>query len=137
MLPKYLNLYNVNVGFGTDVAAGTSLSILQTINEAYKVTQLRKVYSNNSNDVKSLDPFEALYLATLGGGTRALSLEQYIGSFDSGKEADFIVLNPHSTPLLSFEVQHTSTLRNKIFVIEQLGDDRTVEHTYIMGKKLK
>ena len=32
---------NINVGMGTDVGGGTSFSILQTLNEAYKVLQLR------------------------------------------------------------------------------------------------
>lgn len=130
------NKYNVNVGLGTDVGAGTSLSIIQTMNEAYKVTQLRKAFTDHPESVTALDPFEDLYLATLGGA-RALSLEQYIGSFSSGKEADFVVLNPQSTPLLKLRESKAITLKDRLFAIEILGDDRTVEHTYIMGKKAK
>lgn len=130
------NKYDINVGLGTDVGAGTSFSILQTMNEAYKVTQLRKAFTEKPDDVKILDPFEDLYLATLGGA-KALSLDQYIGSFTSGKEADFVVLDPQSTPILKLRDSNAATLRDKIFAIEILGDDRTVEHTYIMGKIVK
>lgn len=130
------NKYNVNVGLGTDVGAGTSLSLIQTMNEAYKVTQLRKAFTDNPNGVTPLDPFEDLYLATLGGA-RALSLDQYIGSFSNGKEADFVVLDPQSTPILGMRESKAITLRDKLFAIEILGDDRTVEHTYIMGKQAK
>jgi guanine deaminase len=130
------NKYNVNVGLGTDAGAGSSLSLIQTMNEAYKVTQLRKAFTDNPNDVTPLDPFEDLYLATLGGA-RALSLDQYIGSFSNGKEADFVVLDPQSTPLLGLRESKATSLRDKLFAIEILGDDRTVAHTYIMGKLAK
>lgn len=69
----------VKLGLGTDVGAGTSFSLLQTAGEAYKVAQLRK---------QKLSPFQALFLATLGGA-RALGLEDKLGNFETGKEADF------------------------------------------------
>ena len=130
------NKYHVKVALGTDYAAGTSLSIPQTMNEAYKVTQLRKAFSDNPDAVKPLDPFENYYIATLGGA-RALDLDQYIGSFLPGKEADFIVLDLQSTPIMALRESRSKTLRDTLFAIEILGDDRTVSHTYIMGKKLK
>lgn len=128
--------YNINVGLGTDIGAGTSFSIIQTMNEAYKVVQLRKAYVDNPESIKALNPLENLYLATLGGA-KALHLESYIGSFAQGNEADFIVLNPQSSELLMMRSKLSTTLESKIFAIEILGDDRTVEHTYIMGKALK
>jgi guanine deaminase len=127
---------NVKVGLGTDVGAGTSLSILETMNEAYKVNQLRKAFSDDPSKVKPIDPFHLLYLATLGGA-RALSLDNKIGSFLPGREADFVVLNPESTPLLSARVKGAKDLKDKLFAFEILGDDRTVQKTYIMGKALK
>lgn len=118
----------VKLGLGTDVGAGTSFSMLQTANEAYKVAQLRQ---------QRLSPFKALFLATLGGA-RALSLEGRIGNFDVGKEADFIVLNLRSTPLMAFrnpEATPTSLaeLAEKVFTLMMMGDDRAVHATYIAG----
>lgn len=121
---------------GTDIGAGTSLSILETMNEAYKVNQLRKAFSDDPSKIKPLDPFQLLYLATLGGA-RALSLDDKIGSFLPGREADFIVLNSESTPLLSARVKGAKDLKEKLFAFEVLGDDRAVQHTFIMGKALK
>ncbi len=72
-LPK-MESYQIKVGLGTDVGAGTSFSILQTLNEAYKVMQLQG---------HKLNPFKSLYLATLGGA-RALKLDQSNGSFSPG-----------------------------------------------------
>jgi guanine deaminase len=130
------NKYHVKVALGTDYAAGTSLSIPQTMNEAYKVTQLRKAFNDNPDSVKPLDPFENYYIATLGGA-RALDLDQYIGSFLPGKEADFIVIDLHSTPVLSLRENHSKTLRDTLFAIEIVADDRAIAHTYIMGKQQK
>ena len=130
------NKYHTKVALGTDYAAGTTLSIPQTMNEAYKVTQLRKAFAKNPDDVKPLDPFENYYIATLGGA-RALDLDKYIGSFLPGKEADFIVLNLQSSPILVLRESHSKTLRDTLFAIEIVADDRTIEHTYIMGEKLK
>ncbi|MDP3705336.1 MAG: guanine deaminase [Legionellaceae bacterium] len=130
------NKYHVKVALGTDYAAGTSLSIPQTMNEAYKVTQLRKAFSDNPDTVKPLNPFENFYIATLGGA-RALGLDQYIGSFLPGKEADFVVLDLQSTPVLALRESRSKTLQDTLFAIEIVADDRTVAHTYIMGKRLK
>lgn len=127
---------NIAVGFGTDVGAGTSFSILQTMNEAYKVIQLRKAFSNNISKEINLDPLQAFYFATLGGA-KVLHLDDVIGSFAKGKEADFIVLNPKATPLMARRMSNSQTLQDKLFVLMTLGDDRAISHTYIMGKMAK
>ena len=118
----------VKLGLGTDVGAGTSFSLLQTAGEAYKVAQLRK---------QKLSPFQALFLATLGGA-RALRLEDKIGNFETGKEADFIVIDPRCTKLLAFrngEATATSLeeLAAKVFALMVVGSDRTICATYILG----
>ncbi|WAL60899.1 guanine deaminase [Thermocoleostomius sinensis] len=118
----------VKVGFGTDVGAGTSFSLLQTANEAYKVAQLRG---------QKLSAFKALFLATLGGA-RALMLDDRLGNFEVGKEADFVVLDLRPTPLLAVR-NPTATatsleeLADRVFALMILGDDRAVQATYILG----
>ncbi len=121
--------YPVKVGLGTDVGAGTSFSLLQTANEAYKVAQLRQ---------QKLSPFKALFLATLGGA-RALYLEDTLGNFEVGKEADFIVLDSRATPLMAFRNPAASSvtlseLADRVFSLMMMGDDRAVQATYILGE---
>ena len=130
------NQANVKVGLGTDIGAGTSLSILETMNEAYKATQLRKAFADDPSSVKPLDPMQSLYLATLGGA-RALSLDDKIGGFKPGMEADFLVLGSGTTPLLDARVKNSATIVDKVFAFEIMGDDRSVEHVYVMGVKAK
>lgn len=116
--------FGVRLGLGTDVGAGTSFSLLRTMDEAYKIQQLRG---------EKLDPFQALYLATLGGA-RALDLDKNIGNFEPGKEADFCMLDLQATPLLKFRLQHVNSLSELLFVLQTLGDDRIVERTYAFGQ---
>jgi guanine deaminase len=115
--------HGVKVGIGTDVGAGTTFSILHTLGEAYKVGQLRGA---------ALDPFHALYLATLGGA-RALDLGDKIGNLAPGKEADFLVLDLTATPLLARRLAGDRSLENRLFALTVLGDDRVVERAYLAG----
>lgn len=50
-----------------------------------------------------LSALQAYDLATLGS-TRALSLADKVGSLKVGDEADFVVLDPVSTPRLKFRM---------------------------------
>ena len=113
----------VRVGMGSDVGAGTSFSMFQTLNEAYKVMQLQGY---------QLSIYEALYLATLGAAD-SLSLADKIGNFDKGKAADFIVIDLNATPLQAFRQQYTQTIEEKIFTLLTLGDDRNIYATYVAG----
>ncbi|WP_136679940.1 guanine deaminase [Neptunomonas sp. XY-337] len=115
--------HDVAVGLGTDVGAGTSFSMLQTLNEAYKVMQLQ--------DAK-LSPLKSLYLATLGGA-RALHIDDKVGNLTSGSEADFIVLDLNATPLISARMANASAIEEQLFVLMMLGDDRAIEATYVSG----
>ena len=115
---------NVVVGVGTDVGGGHSFSVLETLSEAYKVQQLRS---------HKLTPFKAFYLATLGGA-RCLDLDDLIGNFSVGKEADFIVLCKAPTPLMQFRLARCKSLIEELFVIAMMGDDRTIRTTYVAGK---
>lgn len=118
-----LEQHGVRVGLGTDVGAGTSFSQLQSLNEAYKVMQLQG---------KKLDPFKSLYLATLGGA-HALYLDDKLGNFLPGKDADFVVLDYAATPLISYRLQQARSLEEKLFALTMLGDDRAVKETFAAG----
>ncbi|ENW96709.1 guanine deaminase [Acinetobacter sp. NIPH 298] len=115
----------VKVGLGTDVGAGTSFSLLQTVNEAYKVQQLQG---------DKLSAFESLYHATLGGA-KALDLDDKLGNFNIGKEADFVVLNLQPTALQQLRQSRSKSIDDSLFALFTMGDDRNIEATYIYGQK--
>jgi guanine deaminase len=116
---RRLRQQQVRVGLGTDVGGGTSLSLLKTMREAYKVLHLQQ---------QPLPPARALYLATLGAA-EALYLEDRIGNFETGKEADFIVLDPRGTSISAHRTELASSLAELLFALIVLGDDRNVAAT--------
>lgn len=115
----------VKVGLGTDIGAGTSFNQLQTVSEAYKVQQLQG---------NKLSAFESLYHATLGGA-KALHLDDKLGNFNVGKEADFVVLNLNATALQTLRQQRAKNIEDALFALFTMGDDRNIQATYIFGQK--
>ena len=99
--------------------------MLQTLHEAYKVCQL-----NGTN----LSPQRAFYMATLGNA-KALNLESKIGNFTAGKEADFIVCDLASTPLMQRRQALCKTIDETLFALMILGDDRAIRHTFVAGQQ--
>jgi guanine deaminase len=116
----------VRVGLATDIGAGTSFSMLQTMSAAYKAAQLRGY---------ALPAAHAFYLATRGAA-RALYLEDTIGSVAEGMEADLVVLDLQSTPLITFRMRYAENLDEVLFIQMTLADDRAVRATYVAGRRV-
>jgi guanine deaminase len=116
----------VRTGIGTDIGAGTSVSALQTLNEAYKVAALNGARLNAA---------QAFWLATRGGA-EALDLADTIGSLEPGREADIAVLDLAATPLMAFRMRHCRDIMETLFVLMTLGDDRAVRATYVAGERV-
>lgn len=114
----------VRVGLGTDLGAGTSFSILLTLNEAYKAAEL-----NNYR----LTAGHAYYLATRGTA-QAMYIEDKVGSIAPGMEADIIVLNMKSTPIIEYRMHFAKDIHEALFIQMTLGDDRAVRATYVAGE---
>lgn len=117
----------LRVGLGTDVGGGTSLSMLATIADAYKVAQMGGV---------SLGPAHVFYLATRGGA-HALDLDDRIGSILPGLDADLVLLDFEATPLIAQRTRAADDLDAALFALFVLGDDRAVRRTYVAGRCVK
>ena len=115
---------NIRCGLGTDVGGGTSLSLLKTASEAYKVLHLQG---------HTLPAMRALYLATLGAA-EALYVDEHIGNFLPGKEADFVVLDPAGSSLTARRTATTDTIEEALFALLTLADDRHIAATYVNGR---
>lgn len=115
----------VKVGLGTDIGAGTAFCQLNTLDQAYKVQQLQG---------ESLSAFEALYHATLGAA-QALDLDDKLGNFNVGKEADFVVLDLQATALQRLRQQRAQNIEDALFALMIMGDDRNIQSTYVYGQK--
>ncbi len=116
----------VAVGLGTDLGAGTSFSQLQTLNEAYKIAEMRG---------NALTAIQGYYLATRGGA-ESLGLENKIGSLEKGMEADITIWDLTSTEIIDYRLEFAKDLEEKLFVQMILADDRAVHATYVNGEKV-
>ena len=117
---------NVRIGLATDVGGGTSFSLIRTLGEAYKVSQVHK---------QPLSALRGWYLATLGGA-KALYLDSFIGNFTSGKEADFIVIDTSTIEELDYRLQGVESLSERLFALMIMGDERNIYATHIQGHKI-
>ena len=116
----------VHVALGTDVGAGTSFSMLQTLGETYKVAHLRDY---------PLDAAHGFYLATRGSAV-ALGIDSMVGSIAPGREADLVVLDLHATPLMRYRMRYAKDEVEALFLLMTLGDDRAIRATWAGGQLL-
>ncbi len=120
------------VTMATDVGGGTSLSMLRTLAEAYKVQALRGT---------RLSAWTALHAATRGAA-EALSLGHEIGHFDPGATADIVAWDwahgavaQHRDAVARGAVPGlpAQPLHARVFAWMVLGDERNVAATWVAG----
>lgn len=122
-----LRAAGITSGIATDVGGGTSYSMLQTLNEGYKILQLRG---------QKLHPLTAFHWATRGNAV-VLGMQDEIGTLAPGSAADLVVLDVHATPAMALRAARAETLAEELFILQILGDDRSIAQTYVAGRPMK
>jgi len=117
----------VRNAIATDIGGGTSYSMLRTLDEGYKILNIQG---------QRYHPLRSFYQVTLGNA-RALSLEDVIGSFAPGAEADCVVLDARATPAMRIRMETVETLVEELFLMQTMGDDRTIAEVYVAGRPAK
>jgi guanine deaminase len=117
----------VRIGLATDIGAGTSFSMLRTMDEGFKVLQLRG---------QRFNPLASFHLATRGNA-EALGLADAIGSVAVGRAADLVVLDARATPTMRMRMTTVETLAEELFLLQTLGDDRAIAEVYVAGARAK
>lgn len=116
----------IRVGIATDVGGGSSMSMFATIKSSYEICQLQGY---------SLHPAKAFYLATLGSA-EVLRMEDKIGNLAAGYDADIIVIDLKSKPLIDYRMGFADDLWEALFIQMILADERAIRATFVAGKKL-
>ncbi len=114
------------VTLASDVGGGTSLSMLRTMADAYKIQSLQGV---------RLTAWKALYAATRGAA-RALHLEHEIGGFEPGTLADVTAWDWAVGPVALHRDSMARELHERVFAWMTLGDERNLAATWIAGQQL-
>ena len=122
-----LKARGIESGIATDVGAGTSYSMLQTLSEGYKILQLKG---------EALHPLQAFDWATRGNAA-ILGLSDRIGTLDEGTDADIVILNARATDAMALRMERAETLAQELFVLQVMGDDRAIEEVYVRGRPAK
>jgi guanine deaminase len=120
---RALDAAGAKVSLGTDVGGGTSLSMVRTFGDAYKVQALRGV---------RLTAWKALHAATRGGA-QALGLDHEIGSFEPGRLADLTVWDWAVGPVAQRRDSLVRHPHERLFAWMTLGDERNLVETYVAG----
>ncbi len=115
----------VQVSFGCDVGGGTSLSMLRTMADAYKVQAMAG---------RRVTAWKCLHAATLGAA-QALQLAHEIGSFALGTLADVAVWDWAVGPVAERRHQVARDLHDRLFAWMTLADERNLVATYVAGQR--
>jgi guanine deaminase len=115
----------VVVGLGSDVGAGTSLSMLDTAGDAYRVSALLD---------QPLQPLDLFRLMTLGGA-EALGLGAHLGNLLPGKEADLCILRRDALPV-RFPTTATEALDALFHLAITHRGEHCIERVYALGQEV-
>ncbi|WP_458792908.1 guanine deaminase [Yoonia sp. MH D7] len=118
-----LRARGISSGIATDIGAGTSYSMLQTLNEGYKILQLQD---------QKLHALRAFHWITRGNAT-VLGMADKIGTLDADTEADVVVLDARATPAMALRLDRSGSLAEELFALMMMGDDRSIVQTYVSG----
>lgn len=115
----------MKVGLGSDIAAGSSLSIFKAMGMAVQCSKLR--WRLQEQDLAPLTLEEVFYLATKGGG----EFFGKVGSFEEGYEFDAVVLDDSSikTPL-------RLAVKERLERLVYLAEDKHIVAKFVGGKKI-
>ena len=121
---RYLD-ESMHIGLGSDIAGGTSVSILRAMADAIQVSKLYWRLIDSS--MQPLTVEEAFYMGTEGGG----SFFGKVGNFKEGYEFDAVVLNDRTIPT-PLKLSPKNRLERLIY----LSDDRNITAKYVAGRKI-
>ena len=113
----------IAVSVASDVGGGTSLSMLRTLADAYKVQAMRGV---------RLSAWKALHTATLGAA-QALGLDAEIGRLEPGCLADLAVWDWAAGPVARHRDTVARDLHERLFAWLTLGDERNLAASFVAG----
>ena len=116
---------DMQVGLGSDVAAGHTLSMFQVMAQAVQASKLRWRLVDQAYAPLCLE--EVFYLATKGGG----SFFGRVGSFEQGYAFDALVIDDSE-----LRQPQELTIKQRLERLLYLAQDHFIVAKYINGKKL-
>ena len=114
----------IRVGLGTDIAAGSKLSMFAAMADAIKASKLRWVYVDQEE--KALTIPEVFYLATIGGG----SFFGKVGTFERDYEFDAVVIDDSQMS------DEEMTLYERLERLIYMDEESRIVKKYVRGRSI-
>jgi guanine deaminase len=114
----------VAVSLASDVGGGSSLSMLRTAADGYKVQAMAG---------QRITAWALLHAATRGAA-RALRLDHEIGTLQPGAQADLCLWHWARGPVAERRDGLARSLHERVFAWLVLGDDRNLAETWVAGQ---
>jgi guanine deaminase len=118
--------HGVRFALGTDVGAGTGLSLFKEGLVAYHMQMVRP-------EAEPIGPAHLLFLATRAGAA-ALGLEHEIGDLAPGRGADFVLLRPPAGGTLEAVLAHSPSAEATLGALFTLAREDCVSEVRVAGE---
>lgn len=115
----------VKLGLGTDIAAGSSLSMFQAMVNTIKASKLYNTLVDHETPPIGME--EAMYFATKGGG----AFFGNVGSFEKGYEFDAVIIDDGT-----IKNKNAINVRDRLERVIYLADEHYIEAKYVGGIKV-
>lgn len=120
----------VRIALGTDVGAGTGLSLLKEGLQAYLVQQLR------GEAGVTLTAADLLHLSTRSGAL-ALGLADQVGDLSVGKQFDAVRIRPAPESTLGLALRHADTASDALATLFAQATPADVHEVWLAGQEIK
>lgn len=118
--------FGVPVALGTDVGAGTGLSMLKEGLTAYQGQMLA------GSDGARLSPAHLLWLATAAGAS-ALGLSDEVGDLGVGKSADFVLVRAPQGSTLAAVLERSESVEETLGALFTLAQEESIAEVRVAG----
>lgn len=120
--------HGVTFALGTDVGAGTGLSLLKEGLMAYQVQMLLA-------EGFRLAPRHLLYLSTKAGAD-ALGLGAEVGDLTPGRSADYVLMRPPAGSTLDVALRNSSSAEQALGSLFTLAREESVQEVRVAGERV-
>lgn len=122
---------NINVALGTDVAGGTSASMVDAIRYAELASKINSIHQKKTSSYLN---FKKPFIYATLNGAKALKIDDKTGSLEVGKEFDAVIADVSASLESVFLENDSPDELLERFI--HCSDPRSIKHVFVCGKQV-